>query len=178
WVRHDWSDGDVNISVGVSVVSSSPYHATSHENGRPMRKLGILRPDRWESVIRLPRRARGAAGSDPFGASRGADTIPGSDRVRGFATLGSAAASGLARRVAGALAAIALLPATALTLAVATAPAAAADTSQFRGVNWAVFGDNFSTGPLVIDGLSSSDSYDTVYAKADVVYDQMESLLG
>ncbi|GAA1857512.1 RICIN domain-containing protein [Myceligenerans crystallogenes] len=77
-----------------------------------------------------------------------------------------------------AFAALALLPATALAAAVATAPAATAATSQFRGVNWAVYGDNFVTGPLVLDGLSGSDSYATVYAKADVVYDQMESLLG
>lgn len=81
------------------------------------------------------------------------------------------------RRWAAALAALALLPAGALALSAASAPPAAADTSQFRGVNWAVFGDNFSTEPLVIQGLDRSDSYDTVYAKADVVYGQMSSLL-
>lgn len=72
------------------------------------------------------------------------------------------------------LAALVLLPVTALTTA---APATAA-TSQFRGMNWAVLGDNFSTGPLVLDGLSSSDSYATVQAKANAVYDDMESTLG
>ncbi|WP_201846113.1 RICIN domain-containing protein [Myceligenerans indicum] len=72
------------------------------------------------------------------------------------------------------LAACALLPAVAL----ATATPAAADTSQFRGANWAVLGDNFSTGPLVIDGLDGSDSYATVQAKANAIYDDMESLLG
>lgn len=72
------------------------------------------------------------------------------------------------------LAALLLLPVTAVALAT---PATAA-TSQFRGMNWAVLGDNFSTGPLVIDGLSSSDSYATVQAKANAVFDDMESTLG
>ncbi len=35
-----------------------------------------------------------------------------------------------------------------------SAPPASADTSQFRGVNWARKGDNFTTGTLVLDGLS------------------------
>ncbi|GAB4085678.1 ricin-type beta-trefoil lectin domain protein [Myceligenerans cantabricum] len=72
------------------------------------------------------------------------------------------------------LAACALLPVAALT----AAQPAAADTAQFRGVNWAVLGDNFSTGPLVLDGLDDSDSYATVQAKANAVYDDMESQLG
>ena len=78
------------------------------------------------------------------------------------------------RIVVALLAALVLLPITALTTA---APATGA-TSQFRGMNWAVLGDNFSTGPLVLDGLSSSDSYATVQAKADAVYDDMEATLG
>src|SRR5688500_12697564 len=78
------------------------------------------------------------------------------------------------RMLVSLLAALVLLPVTALTTA---APATAA-TSQFRGMNWAVLGDNFSTGPLVLDGLSSSDSYATVQAKANAVYDDMESTLG
>ncbi|WP_026922253.1 RICIN domain-containing protein [Glycomyces arizonensis] len=80
----------------------------------------------------------------------------------------------LRRILFSALAALALVPAAVLTGA---APAAA-DTSDFRGVNWAVLGDNFSHGPLVIDGLSSSDSYDTVRAKANAIYDDMEALMG
>lgn len=59
-----------------------------------------------------------------------------------------------------------------------SAPPASADTSQFRGVNWARKGDNFTTGTLVLDGLSGSDSYATVLAKADAVYDDMANLLG
>ncbi|WP_460703899.1 RICIN domain-containing protein [Myceligenerans halotolerans] len=78
------------------------------------------------------------------------------------------------RRLLSMLAAGALLPVAVL----ATASPAAADTSQFRGVNWAVLGDNFETGPLVVDGLSESDSYATVQAKANALYDDMESTLG
>ncbi|SDD69804.1 ricin-type beta-trefoil lectin domain protein [Glycomyces harbinensis] len=80
----------------------------------------------------------------------------------------------LLRLVIGTLAALALVP---LTVLAGAAPANA-DTGQFRGVNWAVLGDNFSTGPLVIQGLSSSDSYSTVRAKADALYDDMEAALG
>ncbi|MFB9474038.1 RICIN domain-containing protein [Nonomuraea salmonea] len=61
---------------------------------------------------------------------------------------------------------------------VLTAPPAQAATSQFRGMNWAVLGDNFSTGPLVVQGLSQSDSYATVRAKADSLYDDMAATMG
>lgn len=54
----------------------------------------------------------------------------------------------------------------------------AADTVQFRGVNWARLGDNFHGGPLVLHGLSSSDSYQTVAAKADAIYTGFENNLG
>src|SRR6266487_7018853 len=37
---------------------------------------------------------------------------------------------------------------------------------RFRGVNWERSGDNFTTGDLLQDGLSPSDSYATVYMKA------------
>jgi hypothetical protein len=47
-------------------------------------------------------------------------------------------------------------------------PAQAA-TSQFHGVNWADPNDNFITRPNVPVGLSSSDSYATVYAKATTI---------
>lgn len=67
---------------------------------------------------------------------------------------------------------------TAMTGLVVTAPPAQAATSQFRGMNWAVLGDNFSTGPLVLHGLSHSDSNTTVRAKADALYDDMASTLG
>ncbi|MEK8106235.1 hypothetical protein NKG94_15535 [Micromonospora sp. M12] len=60
---------------------------------------------------------------------------------------------------------------------VASSPAAAA-TNQFRGMNWAQLGDNFSTSPLVVQGLSQSDSYATVQAKANALYDDMASTMG
>ncbi|MFY1620342.1 RICIN domain-containing protein [Micromonospora sp. WMMD736] len=62
-------------------------------------------------------------------------------------------------------------------VAVRPGPAVAA-TSQFRGMNWAVLGDNFSTGPLVVQGLSMSDSNATVRAKANALYDDMAATLG
>ncbi|MFG1885752.1 RICIN domain-containing protein [Micromonospora sp. NPDC049102] len=62
-------------------------------------------------------------------------------------------------------------------VAVTSTPAAAA-TSQFRGMNWAVLGDNFSTGPLVVQGLSMSDSNATVRAKANALYDDLASTMG
>ncbi|HEX5200923.1 MAG TPA: cellulase family glycosylhydrolase, partial [Actinoplanes sp.] len=55
---------------------------------------------------------------------------------------------------------------------------AAATTSQFRGMNWAVMGDNFTTGPLVLQGLSMSDSNATVRAKANAIYDDLAATMG
>lgn len=78
----------------------------------------------------------------------------------------------LRRTVISALAALALTPIAAVSLA---SPAAAA-TNQFKGMNWAVLGDNFSTSTLVLRGLSSSDSYATVKAKANALYDGMASM--
>ncbi|MDR6592572.1 RICIN domain-containing protein [Saccharothrix longispora] len=79
------------------------------------------------------------------------------------------------RRSMSTLAVIALTAAASL---VATAPTATAATSQFRGMNWAVQGDNFSTGTLVVQGLSQSDSYATVRAKANALYDDMAATMG
>ncbi|MFF1817770.1 glycoside hydrolase family 5 protein [Kribbella sp. NPDC058245] len=59
---------------------------------------------------------------------------------------------------------------------VATSAPADAATNQFRGMNWAVLGDNFSKGPLVISGLSQTDSNATVRAKAKAVYDDMAAI--
>jgi ricin-type beta-trefoil lectin protein/cellulase (glycosyl hydrolase family 5) len=74
-----------------------------------------------------------------------------------------------------ALAATAL---TALAGIVAVSTPAQAATNQFRGMNWAVLGDNFSTGTLVVQGLSQSDSNATVRAKANALYDDMASTMG
>jgi hypothetical protein len=69
-------------------------------------------------------------------------------------------------------------PTTAAAATAAPVAASPTDASQFRGVNWARLGDNFTTGPLVLDGLSSSDSYATVHAKADAVYTGFQNNLG
>ena len=45
---------------------------------------------------------------------------------------------------------------------VASAAPASAGTNSFRGFNWAQLGDNYTDGLLVVQGLSSSDSYETV----------------
>ena len=86
----------------------------------------------------------------------------------------SARSRTLRRVLAGALSTLVLLPVGVL----AGASPASADTRQFRGVNWAVLGDNFVTGPLVLDGLTQADSYSTVRAKADAIYNGFESQLG
>ncbi|WP_020521587.1 ricin-type beta-trefoil lectin domain protein [Catelliglobosispora koreensis] len=80
----------------------------------------------------------------------------------------------LARTLACALTALTAIP---LGI-VGSATPAAADTSQFIGVNWARTGDNFHGGTLVLHGLSSTDSYATVKAKADVIYAGFQNNLG
>ncbi|GAA1187977.1 hypothetical protein F4556_001051 [Kitasatospora gansuensis] len=77
-------------------------------------------------------------------------------------------------------AAVLALPLAVLT---AAAPAEAADNSQlnaaqFKGVNWARPGDNFVNGPVVPEGLTATDGYATVKAKADVVFDQLRNAVG
>ena len=76
--------------------------------------------------------------------------------------------------LAGAVAALTAIPLALVTIA----PSASAATNQFLGVNWARAGDNFTAGPLVLYGLSSSDSYTTVRAKADAVFAGFERNLG
>jgi hypothetical protein len=76
--------------------------------------------------------------------------------------------------LAGAVAALTAIPLALLT----TAPSASAATNQFQGVNWARAGDNFTSQALVLYGLSSSDSYTTVRAKADAVFAGFERNLG
>lgn len=48
---------------------------------------------------------------------------------------------------------------------------------QFRGVNWERDGDNFTTGEVLQDGLSPSDSYGTVYMKATQILSSLKSNL-
>jgi hypothetical protein len=58
------------------------------------------------------------------------------------------------------------------------APAQAADTSAFKGVNWADPRDNYAEDPVVPSGLSTSDSYSTVQAKAAAILTGFRSNLG
>jgi hypothetical protein len=58
------------------------------------------------------------------------------------------------------------------------ASSAIAATNQFKGVNWADTRDNFNTGWVIPDGLSSSDSYSTVYSIANNYIQAFEANLG
>jgi hypothetical protein len=63
-----------------------------------------------------------------------------------------------------------------LGLQVANSSVADAATAQFHGVNWADPNDNFVTGPIVPVGLSTSDSYSTVYAKSTAILKGFQSI--
>ncbi|MGW0803482.1 RICIN domain-containing protein [Nonomuraea sp. NPDC002799] len=80
----------------------------------------------------------------------------------------------LRRSLAALAAALVSVPIAALTGA---APAAA-DTAQFRGVNWADPRDNYADDPVIPSGLSVSDGYATVRAKADAVIAGFQANLG
>ena len=81
-------------------------------------------------------------------------------------------------RVAAALAGVAAAVAVVPVALVANTPPASAATSQFQGLNWARWGDNYTSSPLILAGLSSTDSYSTVRAKADAVYTGFQGNLG
>jgi hypothetical protein len=55
---------------------------------------------------------------------------------------------------------------------------ASADTSQFRGVNWADPRDNFQSGVIYVAGLSSTDTNSSASTVADRVMGQFVSKLG
>ncbi|OPG14293.1 ricin-type beta-trefoil lectin domain protein [Microbispora sp. GKU 823] len=78
------------------------------------------------------------------------------------------------RSLAGALTALAFVSAGVL----AGATPAAADTSQFKGVNWADPRDNYADDAVIPSGLSASDSYATVKAKADAILTGFQNNLG
>jgi hypothetical protein len=94
---------------------------------------------------------------------------PGSD-----STESARARSRSFRKLVGLLAALIVVP---IAVVTSSSPAIA-DTSQFKGVNWARPGDNFVNGPVVPEGLAVSDSYATVKAKADAIYSGFQSALG
>jgi hypothetical protein len=54
----------------------------------------------------------------------------------------------------------------------------AAESASFHCFNWADPGDNFQSGPLKPTGLSTSDSYDTVLAKANAILSGFQTVLG
>ncbi|MGW1183941.1 ricin-type beta-trefoil lectin domain protein [Streptomyces drozdowiczii] len=85
----------------------------------------------------------------------------------------SAKHSPVLRRARRALAVcLPLLLAAPLTVLAGAAPAGAApdDASpRFKGVNWARPGDNYVDGPVVPEGLSASDGYATVKARATTI---------
>jgi endoglucanase len=76
------------------------------------------------------------------------------------------------------LIALALTTVMVLAAFVVSSSSAQADTSGFRGMNWARLGDNYTQGELVVQGLKRSDSNSTVRAKANALYDDMQSSMG
>lgn len=67
---------------------------------------------------------------------------------------------------------------TAMTAIGLAAAPAHAQTGRYDGVNWADPRDNFATDALVLSGLSRSDSYNTVKAKAERFTREFYSKLG
>lgn len=90
-------------------------------------------------------------------------------RIRG------AAAAALAT---GALVAAALLAGAAPAQADPVHQGIHDNTSAFRGVNWAAPGDNYASGPVVLSGLSTSDSYRQVYGISTKVLQGFRQNLG
>jgi hypothetical protein len=85
------------------------------------------------------------------------------------------------RLLASALAALSTVAALSLAVLSAASPAQAAttfDPSQFHGVTWSRLGDNFTADPLVLQGLSAGDDYNTSRSKADAMFATFASELG
>src|SRR5690242_1562195 len=55
---------------------------------------------------------------------------------------------------------------------------ALANTSQFKGVNWADPRDNFAEDALSLSGLSTSDNYTATYDKATAIISGFQGNLG
>jgi len=75
------------------------------------------------------------------------------------------------------LAAVSMVAASLVIIAQPATPALAA-TNQFKGVNWADTRDNYNTGWVIPDGLSSSDTYSQVYTVANDTIEAFKSDLG
>ncbi len=65
-----------------------------------------------------------------------------------------------------------------LAAMVISAVSSFAETSQFRGVNWADKRDNFVSEVLVLSGMSLSDNYQSASVVADRVIGQFQELFG
>ena len=76
------------------------------------------------------------------------------------------------------LVALPLLSASGAPAATRATAALAGDTSQFHGVTWSRLGDNFTANQLVLQGLSASDDYNTMRAKADAMFTAFQTTLG
>ncbi|MEV6483904.1 cellulase family glycosylhydrolase [Streptomyces sp. NPDC051576] len=75
--------------------------------------------------------------------------------------------------------AVAIAAVTGATLAGSPASAApSTNTSQFKGVNWADPRDNYADDPVVLSGLSLSDTYAQTYTKATRVIAAFRANLG
>ncbi|MGW3117619.1 glycoside hydrolase family 5 protein [Streptomyces sp. NPDC001107] len=85
----------------------------------------------------------------------------------------------LAPRLRAACAAVAIAAVGGATLTGGTASAAPkTDTTQFKGVNWADPRDNYADDPVVLSGLSLSDTYAQTYTKASRVISAFRANLG
>ncbi len=76
------------------------------------------------------------------------------------------------------LATLALIPPLLVSTAAPAAAATGFDPSQFHGVTWSRLGDNFTAGPLVLQGLSATDDYNAARSKADAMFATFASQLG
>ncbi|GAA2475851.1 glycoside hydrolase family 5 protein [Streptomyces longisporus] len=85
----------------------------------------------------------------------------------------------LAPRLRAACVAVAIAAVSGATLTGSPASATPkTDTTQFKGVNWADPRDNYANDPVVLSGLSLSDTYAQTYTKASRVISAFRANLG
>ncbi|MEV6013275.1 carbohydrate-binding protein [Streptomyces sp. NPDC051976] len=56
----------------------------------------------------------------------------------------------------------------------ASTAAAATDFTEFRGVHWSRLGDNATFDPLVLQGMSATDTYSSARSKADAMFEAFQ----
>ncbi len=115
-----------------------------------------------------------------FACSSGSGQRPGSTTESGSASTGGTASTGGdttaggasgANNLGGSPGTIGGTTATGGTVAIESA-------SSFRCGNWADQRDNFVFGNLLLSGLSTTDSYDTVFAKANAILGAFQTTVG